>query len=68
MVLRRMVRISNLNGEKSVLHELQTRGEILDQIVNENGIISTCRQNTCNLVKTCMLGMMPGKRKGRTKM
>ena len=51
---------------KSILDELQTRRELLAQIIK--GKIAffghSCRNNKCNLVKTCILGMMPGKEEG----
>ena len=60
--------VDNLNGEKenkSILDELQTRRELLAQIIKRKMAFfgHACRNNKCNLVKTCILGMMPGKRR-----
>ena len=63
-----------LDGEKankSILDELQTRRELLVQIIKRKLAFfgHACRNNKCNLVKTCILGMMPGKkRRGRPRM
>ena len=52
----------------SILDELQTIDATLSA---ENGLLSTCMQTQymymCNIVKTCLLGMMPGRR-GRPRM
>ena len=57
-----------LDGEKankSILYELQTRRELLAQIIKSIMAFfgHACRNNRYNLVKTCVLGMMPGKRR-----
>ena len=48
---------------KSILNELQTRRELLAQIIKRKMVFfgHACRNNKCNLVKTCILGMMSGK-------
>ena len=48
---------------KSILDELQTRRELLAQIIKREMAFfgNACRNNKCNLVKTCILEMMPGK-------
>ena len=56
---------------KQELDELQTRRELLAQIIKRKMAFfgHSCRNNKCNLVKTCILGMMPGKRRrGRPRM
>ena len=56
---------------KSILDELQTRRELLAQIIKRKMAFfgHACRNNKCNQVKTCILGMMLGKRRrGRPKM
>ena len=56
---------------KSILNELQTRRELLAQIIKRKMAFfgHACRNNKCNLVKTCILGMMSGKRRrGRPRM
>ena len=49
---------------KIILDELQTRRELLAQIINRKMAFfgHACRNNKCNLVKTCILRMMLGKR------
>ena len=56
---------------KLQLNELQTRRELLAQIIKRKMAFfgHACRNNKCNLVKTCLLGMMSGKRRrGRPRM
>ena len=70
---QRLLRISwtEKRTNKSILDELQTRRELLAQIIKRKmaSFGHSCRNNKCNLVKTCILGMMPGKRKrGRNRM
>ena len=70
---RRLLRISwkEKRTNKSMLDELQNRRELLAQIIKRKMDFfgHSCRNNKCNLVKTCILGMMPGKRKrGRPRM
>ena len=70
---RRMLRISwtEKRTNKSILNELQTRRELLAQIIKRKMAFfgHACRNNKCNLVKTCVLGMMSGKRRrGRPRM
>ena len=70
---RRMLRISwtEKRTNKSILNELQTRRELLAQIIKRKMAFfgHACRNNKCNLVKTCILGMMSGKRRrGRPRM
>ena len=64
---RRLLRISWMEKRtnKGILHELQTRRELLAQIIKRKMAFfgHACRNNKCNLVKTCILGMMPGKRR-----
>ena len=50
--------------KQSILDELQTRRELLAQIINRKMAFfgHACRNKSCNLVKTCILGMMPGER------
>ena len=64
---RRMLRISwtEKRTNKSILDELQTRRELLAQIIKSKMAFfgQACRSNKCNLVKTCILGMMSGKRR-----
>ena len=62
-LLRKDGRIKRTN--KSILDELQTRRELLAQIIKRKMAFfgHACRNNECNLVKTCILGMMLGKRK-----
>ena len=47
------------------MDELQTRRELLAQIIKRKMAFfgHACINNKCNLVKTCILGMMPGKRR-----
>ena len=63
---RRLLRISwtEKRTNKSILDELQTRRELVANIIKRNMAFfgHSCRNNKCNLVKTCILGMMPGKR------
>ena len=63
---RRMLRISwtEKRTNKSILNELQTRRELLAQIIKRKMAFfgHACRNNKCNLVKTCIHGMMSGKR------
>ena len=68
-----MLRISwtEIRTNKSILDELQTRRELLAQIIKRKMAFfeHACRNNKCNLVKTCILGMMSGKRRrGRPRM
>ena len=70
---RRLLRITwtEKRTNKSILDELQTRRELLAQIIKRKMSFfgHACRNNKCNLVKICILGMMPGKRrKGRARM
>ena len=70
---RRLLRISwtEKKTNKSILDELQTKRELLAQIIKRKMAFfgHACRNNKCNLVKTCILGMMPGKRRrGRPRM
>ena len=70
---QRMLRISwtEKRTNKSILNELQTRRELLAQIIKRKMAFfrHACRNNKCNLVKTCILGMMSGKRRrGRPRM
>ena len=64
---RRFLRISwtEKKTNKSILDELQTRRELLAQIIKRKIAFfgHACRNTKCNLVKTCILGMMPGKRR-----
>ena len=50
---------------KTKLDELQTRRELLAQIIKRKLAFfgHARRNNMCYLVKTCILGMMPGKRR-----
>ena len=53
------------------MNELQTRRELLAQIIKRKMAFfgHACRNNKCNLVRTCLLGMMSGKRRrGRPRM
>ena len=45
---------------KSILNELQTRRELHAQIMKRKMAFfgHACRNNKCNLVQTCILGMM----------
>ena len=55
----------------SILDDLQTRRELLAQIIKRKLAFfgHSCRNNKCNLVKTCIIGMMSGKRRrGRPRM
>ena len=65
---RRMLRISwtEKRTNKSILNELQTRRELLAQIIKRKMAFfgHACSNNKCNLVKTCILGMMSGKEEG----
>ena len=68
-----MLRISwtEKRTNNSILNELQTRSELLAQIIKTKMAFfgHACRNNRCNLVKTCNLGMMSGKRRrGRPRM
>ena len=70
---RRMLQISwtEKRTNKSILNELQTRRELLAQIIKRKMAFfgHACRNNKSNLVKTCILGMMSGKRRrGRPRM
>ena len=67
---RRMRRISwtKKRTNKSILDELYTRRELLAQIIKRKMAFfghacCICRNNKCTLVKTCILGMMSGKRR-----
>ena len=67
---RRMRRISwtKKRTNKSILDELQTRRELLAQIIKRKMAFfghacCICRNNKCTLVKTCILGMISGKRR-----
>ena len=56
---------------KSILDELQPRREPLAQIIKRKIAVfgHACRHNKCDLVKACILGMMPGeRRRGRPMM
>ena len=56
---------------KSILDKLQTRRKLLAKIMKRKMALfgHACRNNRCNLDKTCILGMMPGKRRrGRPRM
>ena len=57
------VRWTEKRTNKSILDELQTRLELLAQSIKRKIAFfgHACRINKCNLVKTCILGMMPGK-------
>ena len=70
---RRLLRISwtEKRANKSILDEPQTSRELLAQIIKRKLAFfgPSCRNNKCNLVKTCILGMMPGKgKRGRPRM
>ena len=60
-----------LDGEKdklinkSILDELHTRCDLRAQITYREMAFfgNTCRNNKCNHVETCILGLMPGKRR-----
>ena len=70
---RRMLRIcwTEIMTNKSILDELQTRRELLAQIIKRKIAFfgHACRNNMCNLVKTCILGIISGKRRrGRPRM
>ena len=68
-----MLRISwtEKRTNKSILDELQTRRESsslpLAQLIKRKIAFfgHACRNNKCNLVKTCILGMMSGGKRGR---
>ena len=66
---RKMLRISwtEKRTNKSTSDELQTRRELLAQFIKRKMTFfgHACRKNKCNLVKTRILGMMPGKRRGK---
>ena len=49
----------------SILDELQTIRELLSQIIKIKMAFfgHACRNNKCNIVQTCILGMMSGKRR-----
>ena len=61
---RRMLRISWMEKRtnKSILNGLQTRRELLAQIMKRKMAYfgHACRNNRCSLVKTYILGMMSG--------
>ena len=68
-----MLRISwtEKRTNKSTLDELQTRRELLAQIIKRKMAFfgHACRNNKCNLEKTCILVMMSRKRRrGRPRM
>ena len=70
---RRLLRIcwTEKRTHKSILDELQTRRELLAQIIKRKMAFfgHACRNNKCNIVKTCILGKIPGKgRRGRARM
>ena len=70
---RRLLRISwtEKRTNNSIPDELQTRRELLAQIIKRKIAFlgHACRNNKCNLVKTCILGMMHGeRRRGRPRM
>ena len=70
---RRLLRISwtEKRTNKRILDKLQTRCELLVQIIKRKTTFfgHVCRNNKCDLVKTCILGMMPLKRRrGRPRM
>ena len=69
---RRMLRISWTEKitNKSILDELETRRELLAQIIKRKMSFfgHACRNNRCNPVNTCTLRMMSGKRRGRPRM
>ena len=54
------------NKSIGLLDELQTRRELLAQIIRRKMAFfgHACRNNNCNIVKTCILGMMSGKEEG----
>ena len=62
---RRMLRISwtEKRTNKSILDELQTRRELIAQIIKRKNAFfgHACRNNKCTLVNNCILGMMSGK-------
>ena len=64
---RRLLRISctEKRTNKSILDELQTRRQLLAQIIKREMAIfgHACINNKCNLVTTCILGMMPVERR-----
>ena len=63
---RSMLRISWMEKRtnKSILDELQTSRELAQIIKRKMAFFwHACRNNKCNLVKTCLLGMMSGKRR-----
>ena len=64
---RRLLRISwtEIRTNKSILDELETKCELLAQIIKRKMTFfgHSCRNNKFNLVKTCILGMMLGKRR-----
>ena len=68
-----MLRISCTDERtiKSILDELQTRRELLAQIIKRKMALfgHACRNSKCNIVKTCILRMMSVKRRrGRPRM
>ena len=68
LTYRRMLRIrwTEKMTNKSLVDELQTRRELLAHIIKRKMALfggHVCRNNKCNLVKTCILGTMPGKRR-----
>ena len=69
---RRLLRISwtEKRTNKSILDVLQTRRELLAQIIKRKMAFfgHACRNNKCNLGKACILGMMAGKRRGERPM
>ena len=73
MLCYRMRQISwtEKRTNKSILDELQTRRELLAQMIKIKMPFygHACRNNKFNLVKTCILGMIPGiRRRGRPRM
>ena len=64
---RRMLRISwtEKRTNKSIQDEFQTRRDLLAQIIKRKMAFfgNACRNNKCNLVKTCILGMMSWRRR-----
>ena len=56
---------------KSILAEHQARRELFAQIIKRKMDFfgHACKNNKCNIVKTCIFGMMPAKRRrGRPRM
>ena len=56
--------------KKSIMVDLQSRRELLAPMIKEEIAFfgHAWRNNMCNLVKTCILGMMPGKEEGAPSM